>query len=230
MVDALAAYVTSITAQPEFGSAIAALQTAVPLSAIAEIGANPEAYIMDLATGEAPDWYTAIPTSVVDYIGSIGEQALSLVEAGTGISALPGGLIGDAEASVTAAYGAYTAGGYGHPGGGHSYHAGGYSYPTGGYAYPTGGYAYPTGGYPYHTGGHPHHNGGYPHPTGGYSSTSGTPVSSGFTTPTSNASVPSLPGSSTSPSPSVFTGAAASKNVAMGAAAMGAGVAVLFAL
>ena len=192
---------TSITAQPEFGSAIAALQTAVPLSAIAEIGANPEAYIMDLATGEVPDWYTAIPTGVVEYIESIGEQALSLVEAGTGISALPVGLIGDVEASATSEYGAYATDGY-------SYPAGGYSYPAGGYSYPAGGYAYPTGRY-------------YP--------TAGTAVSSGFPVPTGNASVlPYLP--SSSPSPSAFTGAAAPKNVAMGAAAMVAGVAALFVL
>ena len=169
---------------------MAALQTAVPLSAIAEIGANPEAYIMDLATGETPDWYTAIPTSVVDYIESIGEQALSLVEAGTGITGLPGGLIGGVEASATSEYGAY---------------------PTDGY---------------------PHYAGGHAYPTGGHYSFSGTAVSSGFPAPTSNGSVvPHLPTSSPSPIPSAFSAnAAAPKNIAMGAAAMVAGIAALFVL
>ena len=192
MVDALAAYVTSITAQPEFGSAIAALQTAIPLSAVAEIGANPEAYIMDLATGEVPDWYTAIPTSVVDYIESIGEQAVSLVEAGTGISALPAGMIGNVEASATASYVPYTIEG--------SDGAGGYAYTSGEYYQP-----------------------------------SGSAVSSGFPAPTGNSSVvPHLPSPSSSPSPSpspsAFTDAAVPKNVAMGAAAMVAGVAALLVL
>lgn len=135
---------TSVTAQPEFSSAIAALETAVPLSAVAAIGANPEDFIMELATGTIPSWFTAIPTSVVNYVESIGEQALSLVEAGTGISALPEGAVSEVEGSATAAYAGAT-GSYG------VYATGGYAYPTGtGAYYPTGsgvssGFAAPTG-------------------------------------------------------------------------------------
>lgn len=200
VVDALAAYVTSVTAAPEFFSAIAALETAVPLSAVAAIGANPEDFIMELATGTIPSWFTAIPSSVIDYVESIGEQALSLVEAGTGISALPDGAVSEVEASATAAYAGAQIGAYG-------------IYATGGYAHPTGtgygGYAHPTG-----TGAY------YPYPTG-----SG--VSGGFAAPTGNSSVVPY---SPSPIPEVFPGAASPRNIAVGAAAVVAGVVAVLAL
>lgn len=183
---------TSITAQPEFTAALAAVQSAVPLSAVVELGSDPQALIMELATGGLPDWSTALPADVVSYVESIGEQALSLVEGGTGTAGL-GGLASEVEASATAAYGAYVTGWH--------------SSPTGGYTYPTEGYAYPT---------------------GRYSPTAGTAVSSGFPLPTGNSSgVPSLP----TANPETFTGAAAPpKSVALGAAAMVAGVAALFVL
>ena len=179
VIDDIAAYVTSITAQPEFTSAVAALETAVPATAVAAIAESPEDFIMELATGTVPSWFTDIPSSIVDYIESIGEQALSLVESDTGISTIPGDLVSEVEASATAIYGGY---------------------PTGGYPYP-----YPTG-------------------TGVYYGT-GTGAS-GYPAPTGNSSVPYSP----SASPSAFLGAAAPTSVAMGAAAMVAGVATLFLL
>lgn len=177
---------TSITAQPEFSSALAALETAVPLSAVAAIGADPEGFVMELATGTVPSWYTAIPTGVVSYVESIGEQAVSLLEADTGISSIPADLLSAVEATATAAYGEATAA-YG-------------SYANGGYAYPTG--------------------------TGAYYPT-GTAGPSGYPAPTGNTSV--VPYSPTS-SPLPFTGAASSRNVAMGAAAVVAGVAAVLVL
>ena len=154
---------------------------------------------MQLATGTIPSWFTAIPTSVVDYVESIGEQALSLVEAGTGISALPEGVVSEVEASATAAY------------------TRSYVYPTGGYAYPTGtgGYAYPTG-----TGAY------YPTGTGAYYPT-GSGISSGFASPTGNSSVVPY---SPSPIPEVFPGAASPRHIAVGAAAMVAGVVAVLVL
>ena len=190
---------TSITAQPEFSSAVAALETVIPLTAVAAIGDNPEDFIMQLATGTIPSWFTAIPTGVVDYIESIGEQAVSILEADTGISSVPADLVSEVEATATAAYD-YATAAYG------GYATGGYPYGTG--AYGTG--AYGTGAYG----------------TGAYYPT-GTAGSSGYAAPTGNSSgVPFSP----SASPQAFTGAAPSKNVAFGAAAMVAGVAAVLML
>ncbi|KAL8793022.1 MAG: hypothetical protein Q9195_004333 [Heterodermia aff. obscurata] len=186
VVNDIAAYVTSITAQPEFSSAVAALETAIPLTAFESIGESPEDFIMELATGTIPSWFTAIPTSVIDYVESIGEQAVSLLEADTGISSIPADLVGEVEATGTAAY-EYATAAYG-------------GYPTGGY---------PTGGYPYGTGAY------YP---------TGTAGSSGYAAPTGNSSVVPY---SPSASPQAFTGAAPSRTVALGAAAMVAGVAAI---
>ena len=175
---------TSITAQPEFSSAVAALETAIPLTAVESIGDSPEDFIMQLATGTLPSWFTAIPTSVIDYVESIGEQAVSLLEADTGISSIPADLVSEVEATATAAYD-YATAAYG-------------NYPTGGYPYGTGAY-YPT----------------------------GTAGSSGYAAPTGNSSVVPY---SPSASPQAFTGAAPSRNVALGAVAMVAGVAVVLIL
>ena len=168
---------TSITAQPEFSSAVAALETAIPLTAVESIGESPEDFIMELATGTVPSWFTAIPTSVIEYVESIGEQAVSLLEADTGISSIPADIVSDVEATATAGYGGYA---------------------TGGYPYGTGAY-YPT----------------------------GTAGSSGYAAPTGNSSVVPY---SPSASPQAFTGAASSRNVALGAAAMVAGVAAVLIL
>ena len=199
-MDDLAAYVTSITAQPEFSAAVAALETAVPLSAVAAIGENPEEFIMELATGSLPPWFSAIPTSVVGYIESIGEQAVSLVEADVGISSIPADFISELEGSATAVYAKATSA-YG------GYASGGYPYPTGGYPYPTGGYPYPTG-------------------TGAYYPT-GTGASGGYAAPTGNSSVVPYSPSAT---PVGFTGAASSKSIAIGGAGMMAGIAALLVI
>ena len=172
---------TSITVQPEFSSAVAALETAIPLTAVESIGENPEDFILELATGTVPSWFTAIPTGVIDYIESIGEQAVSLLEADTGISSIPADLVGEVEATATEAY----------------------EYATAAY----GGYA--TGGYPYGAGAY------YP---------TGTAGSSGYAAPTGNSSVVPY---SPSASLQAFTGAAPSKNGALGVAAIVAGVAAV---
>ena len=113
----LASFVTSVTAQSEFNDAVSVLETAVPSSLVEAISANPEEVILSLATATSPPaWVEAIPTSVIDYLSSVGEEAVSLVQAD-----LP---------TVDSTY--YY--------GGAPYPTGTAAYPTGsGYALPTGG-------------------------------------------------------------------------------------------
>lgn len=125
-IDDLAAYVTSITAEPQFTSVVAALAQAVPTSVLSRLEEAPESYILELATGTAPSIFTALPTGVYEYFASVGEQALSILEQDTGLTNIPANLIptGVSPASIPA------------------YATGGYYYPTGviptGYAYPSG--------------------------------------------------------------------------------------------
>ena len=119
-IDDLAAYVTSITAQPQFTSAVAALEAAIPKSVISELEEAPESYILALATGTEPAYLAALPTGVLDYVASVGEQALSILEQDTGLSAVPAGLIPTAVAPALAS--AYPTGGY---------YGTGYPYPSG---------------------------------------------------------------------------------------------------
>ena len=77
----LASFVTSVTAQSEFSNAVSVLETAVPTSLVEALSANPEKVILSLATATSPPaWIEAIPTSVIDYLSSIGEEAVTVVE------------------------------------------------------------------------------------------------------------------------------------------------------
>ena len=98
----LASFVTAVTAQPEFSNAVSVLETAVPSSVVDALSADPEGVLASLATAASPPaWVTAIPTSVVEYISSIGAEAISIV-----VEELPTGaynsLLSGAYASVSA--------------------------------------------------------------------------------------------------------------------------------
>jgi len=114
--------VTSLTAQPEFTSVVAALESALPSSALAEFQSAPASFVLQVATGTEAAFFTNLPVQVIEYAQSVGEQALSILESDVGLTSLPVGLIPTAVAS-----------GYGSP-------ATGYAYPTGGYYNPTGAY------------------------------------------------------------------------------------------
>ena len=128
---------TSITAQPQFTAAVAALEKAIPASALASLEEAPESYLLEVATGTAPAFLESLPTAVVSYFESIGEQALSILEKDTGISTISAGFI---PAAVTSDLGSpaipSVVSSFGSP-------AMASAYPTGGYPYPTG--AYPIG-------------------------------------------------------------------------------------
>ncbi|KAL8669073.1 MAG: hypothetical protein Q9168_006323 [Polycauliona sp. 1 TL-2023] len=66
------AYLASITSAPEFSSVVSVLQTAIPITAQAEIGSDPEGYVRDILQGSpAPAWATALPPSVEQYFQSL---------------------------------------------------------------------------------------------------------------------------------------------------------------
>lgn len=199
---AVAQYLTSITAQPAYSTAIAALQTAAPSSVQQEINDAPGSFLLDVATGTEPSYLKSLPTNVYSFIESIGEQCLSILEGGSVSSSLPAGLLPSASAVPTGAY------------------SSGYStgtlptiiYRTGvlptGVLPPTG--VFPTGVLP--TGFLP----------SGATGASGT----GIAGPTAN--LTSYTGGSPSPSVQTFPGAAAPRDVALGLVALAAGAATLF--
>ena len=133
----LASFVTSVTAQPEFSNAVSVLGTAVPSAVVDAVSADPQGLIMSLATASSPAaWIEAIPTSVINYVSSIGAEAVSLVEAELPTGDLKYGYRGS-RPSGSAVYPTGTA----------VYPIGTAVYPTGTAVYPSGsGYAQPTGG------------------------------------------------------------------------------------
>ncbi|KAL8854122.1 MAG: hypothetical protein Q9221_001044 [Calogaya cf. arnoldii] len=73
-------YIASVTAAPEYSSVLSVLATAIPITAQAEIAANPEGYLLDIIQGSPlPDWATALPPSVGQYIESLAQDAEQLV-------------------------------------------------------------------------------------------------------------------------------------------------------
>ena len=198
-IDDLASYVTSITAQPQFTVAVNALEAAIPSSVLSKIEDAPESFLLEVATGTAATaYFSAVPTDVLDYVNSVGEQAISILEKDTGLTEVPAGLF----PTATAVPYAYPYGGY---------YGSGAAYPTGGL--PSG--FVPTGINP--TGASPS---GFV--TG---ATGGTGVSgSGFPQPTQNGTTFNPAGPSIQP----FQGAAAPRQGAIGVAGLLAGVAILF--
>ena len=95
----LASYVTSITAQPQFTAAVSAFKAAIPSSVLSELESAPESLLLEVATGTAAKaYFSAVPTSVRDYVVSVGEQAISILEKDTGLTEIPAGLFPTAPA------------------------------------------------------------------------------------------------------------------------------------
>ncbi|KAL8926096.1 MAG: hypothetical protein Q9172_001924 [Xanthocarpia lactea] len=73
-------FIASVTAAPEFSSVVSVLATAIPITAQAEIAADPEGYLLDIIQGSPPPaWATALPPSVGDYVESLAQDALQVV-------------------------------------------------------------------------------------------------------------------------------------------------------
>ncbi|KAK4965248.1 hypothetical protein LTR66_012157 [Elasticomyces elasticus] len=71
----LSAYLTSVTAQPQYTSNVAALSSALPSSV-----ANDYDALTALATvTSAPAWFTAMPTEVQNYWVSVGNAEVDIV-------------------------------------------------------------------------------------------------------------------------------------------------------
>ncbi|KAL8749061.1 MAG: hypothetical protein Q9199_007922 [Rusavskia elegans] len=77
-------YIASVTAAPEFSSVISVLATAIPITAQAEIAADPEGYLLDIIQGSPPPaWATALPPSVGQYVESLAQNAAQIVSSVT---------------------------------------------------------------------------------------------------------------------------------------------------
>ncbi|KAI4234148.1 MAG: hypothetical protein LQ349_003975 [Xanthoria aureola] len=77
-------YIASVTAAPEFSSVLSVLATAIPITAQAEIAADPQGYLLDIIQGSPPPaWATALPPSVQDYVESLGQNAAQIVSSVT---------------------------------------------------------------------------------------------------------------------------------------------------
>ncbi|KAI4227642.1 MAG: hypothetical protein L6R36_002277 [Xanthoria steineri] len=77
-------YIASVTAAPEFSSVVSVLATAIPITAQAEIAADPQGYLLDIIQGSPPPaWATALPPSVQDYVESLGQNAAQIVSSVT---------------------------------------------------------------------------------------------------------------------------------------------------
>ncbi|KAL8737190.1 MAG: hypothetical protein Q9181_001947 [Wetmoreana brouardii] len=73
-------FIASVTAAPQFSSAVSVLATGVPVTAQEAIGADPSDFLIDLVTGSPlPSWATALPPSVGEYISSIAQDAAQIV-------------------------------------------------------------------------------------------------------------------------------------------------------
>ena len=183
--------------------------------------------MLEVATGSAANQYfSAVPTAVLNYVASVSESIISILEEDTGLTEVPVGLF----PTPTAVPYAYPSGGY-YP---NAYPSVGYyhpnAYPSGGYyssnAYPSGGYyssnAYPSGGY--YSSNPVYLASGFTgvNPTGASPSGFGTGVSgSGFPQPTQHGNPPV-------PTIQPFGSAAAPRKGALGVAGLLAGAAILF--
>ncbi|KAI4269976.1 MAG: hypothetical protein LQ337_006975 [Flavoplaca oasis] len=111
-------FIASVTAAPEYSSVLNVLATAIPITAQAEIGADPEGYLLDIVQGSPPPaWATALPPSVGDYLESIALDAVQIV---TSVTAEIPELVTYASAQVSSLETATSIGG-------------GFVAPTGGY-------------------------------------------------------------------------------------------------
>ncbi|KAL8786960.1 MAG: hypothetical protein Q9213_002503 [Squamulea squamosa] len=73
-------FIASVTAAPEFSSVISVLSTAIPITAQAEIAADPQGYLLDIIQGSPPPaWATALPPSVGQYVESVAQDAAQIV-------------------------------------------------------------------------------------------------------------------------------------------------------
>ncbi|KAI4226629.1 MAG: hypothetical protein L6R40_008270 [Gallowayella cf. fulva] len=72
-------FIASVTAAPEYSSVISVLATGIPATAQEEIAKNPESFLLNLLSGSPPpDWATALPPSVAEYVESVAEDAAQL--------------------------------------------------------------------------------------------------------------------------------------------------------
>ena len=79
-VDDVEAYVEQLVEEPEIASAISVLMTAVPTSVQQAFESNPAGFLENIITATAlPTWVTDIPAPLQSDIGSIVNEALSII-------------------------------------------------------------------------------------------------------------------------------------------------------
>ncbi|CAD6583951.1 MAG: hypothetical protein ASARMPRED_001560 [Alectoria sarmentosa] len=72
-------YLSSVEKQPEWSSAVQALTSAIPASILTQIENDPTDYLSSvLGAGELPSWVSAVPTSYMSYLSSVGAAEASI--------------------------------------------------------------------------------------------------------------------------------------------------------
>ncbi|KAF2834651.1 hypothetical protein M501DRAFT_1020630 [Patellaria atrata CBS 101060] len=90
---AASTYITHLTAQPQFTSAIAALESIAATATDIPEGVTATDTVVTYTT--TPAWYTRLPQDMRDYYESIGSEAVRVVvEAATGAAPRPTGMLG----------------------------------------------------------------------------------------------------------------------------------------
>jgi len=76
----LHSYLGSLTTVPGYTAAVQAISTGIPASVLSQINNNPNAFDQSLATATAdPSWFSALPTSAVAFLSSVGAAEMSIV-------------------------------------------------------------------------------------------------------------------------------------------------------
>lgn len=80
-VDDVGDYIEQLVEEPEIASAISVLMTAVPTSVQHAFESNPAGFLENIVTATAlPSWVTDIPAPLQSDIGSIVNEALSIID------------------------------------------------------------------------------------------------------------------------------------------------------
>ena len=80
-VDDVEGYLEKLVEEPEIASAISVLMTAVPTSVQQAFESNPAGFLENIVTATAlPSWVTDIPAPLQSDIGSIVNEALSIID------------------------------------------------------------------------------------------------------------------------------------------------------
>ena len=80
-VDDVEGYLDQLLSEPEVASAISVLMTAVPTTVQQSFESNPAGFLENIATATAlPSWVTDIPAPLQSDLGSIVNEALSIVD------------------------------------------------------------------------------------------------------------------------------------------------------